>query len=151
MMNKYLINIVAVFIASITVFSLSAQTLPVLPYLQDATPSSIRIMWESSFGTESTVEWGLDENLGNTVTGISFPGMGGSVMHDVQITGLERFTTYYYLVTTGAATSATHKFKTPPFSSDNQDFRFVAMSDMQRSNADPHITHGYKSEILVVR
>ena len=139
MMNKYLLNIVAVLFASLVLSNLSAQTLPVLPYLQDATPSSIRIMWESSFGTESTVEWGLDENLGNTVTGISFPGMGGSVMHDVQITGLERFTTYYYLVTTGAATSATHKFKTPPFSSDNEDFRFVAMSDMQRSYADPQI------------
>ncbi|MCK0146780.1 hypothetical protein MWU78_14075 [Arenibacter sp. F26102] len=30
----------------------------VQPYLQDAEPNSIKIMWETSLGEESLVEWG---------------------------------------------------------------------------------------------
>lgn len=70
--------------------NLLAQTFIVQPYLQDATPNSIRIMWETSSGEESTVNYGVDENLGNTTTGIYFASDGSAMMHDVQITGLDR-------------------------------------------------------------
>ncbi len=50
------------------VMQLTAQTDPqilVQPYLQDAEPNSIVIMWETTSGEESIVEWGTTEKLGN--------------------------------------------------------------------------------------
>jgi len=104
-----------------------AQTIVVEPYLQDATPNSIRIMWETSEGEESVVMWGIDELLGNTTSGNSFSSVGAAMMHDVQLAGLDRFTSYYYQVVTGNVTSEIQSFKTPPFASDVQSFRFVAL------------------------
>ncbi len=45
-----LVNLLTISIA------LSAQTFRVLPYLQEATPNSIYILWETVGGEESTVE-----------------------------------------------------------------------------------------------
>ena len=47
-----------------------SQNINVGPYLQDAEPNSITVMWETSSGEESTVEWGETANLGNTTSGI---------------------------------------------------------------------------------
>ena len=135
-MKKFLILSIAFCLTLITITA-QAQTFVVQPYLQDAEPNSIRIMWETSAGEESLVMWGLDETLGDTTSGISFSSVGTAMMHDVQITGLERFTTYYYQVVTDQDSSVIQSFKTPPFASDEQSFRFVAMSDMQRSSSDP--------------
>ncbi len=113
---------------------LNAQTIKVDPYLQNASPSAITIMWETNTGTESIVEWGLSNALGNTDNGTSEISQGSSRIHTVQLTGLSRFTKYYYRVRTGSATSAILSFKTPPFASDHESFRIVAMSDMQLGN-----------------
>ena len=109
-----------------------AQTFIVKPYVQDATPNSIRILWETSSGDESVVNWGISEELGNTTIGEPYLSEFGFIMHNVLIEGLDRFTNYYYQVTTGGAESGVSMFKTPPFASDNEDFRFVAISDMQK-------------------
>ena len=135
-MNKFLILSI-VFSLTLIAITAQAQTFVVQPYLQDAEPNSIRIMWETSAGEESLVMWGLDETLGDTTSGIYFSSVGSAMMHDVQITGLEKFTTYYYQVVTDQDSSEIQSFKTPPFASDEQSFRFVAMSDMQRSSSDP--------------
>ena len=136
---KQLLNILFFVVISLIVLATTtqAQTFVVQPYLQDAAPNSIRIMWETSSGEESVVMWGLEETLGNSTSGNSFSSVGSAMMHDVQLLGLERFTTYYYQVVTGQASSQIQAFKTPPFASDEQSFRFVAMSDMQQSSADP--------------
>ena len=50
----------------------TAQTEPqilVQPYLQDAEPNSIVIMWETTSGEESIVEWGTTEKLGKKASG----------------------------------------------------------------------------------
>ena len=119
--------------------ALQAQTFIVKPYLQDATPNSVRVLWESDGGEESVVHWGEDESLGNTTTGEPYASAGGYVMHNVLIEGLDRFTKYYYQVETGGSQSGLAMFKTPPFASDEEDFRFVAMSDMQQSWSDPEV------------
>ena len=136
---KQLLNILFSVVTSLMLMATNtqAQTFVVQPYLQDAAPNSIRIMWETSTGEESVVIWGLEESLGNSTSGNSFSSVGSAMMHDVQLLGLERFTTYYYQVVTGQASSPIQSFKTPPFASDEQSFRFVAMSDMQQSSADP--------------
>ena len=132
-------NLLTIVFAIVLTTQSIAQTFAVQPYLQDATPNSIRIMWETTSGEESTVLWGETEVLGNASTGVSFSSVGAAMMHDVQLVGLDRFTTYYYSVVTGEAVSIPQKFKTPPFASDNENFRFVAISDMQRSGADPEV------------
>jgi len=115
----------------------SAQIINVQPYLQDATPNSIFIMWESNFSSESIVEWGLSDTLGNITEGTSFNSLGDAMIHEVKLDGLERFTKYYYRVRTGDAISDIFHFKTPPFASDNKSFRIAAMSDMQRNANNP--------------
>lgn len=116
---------------------INAQTIVVPPYLQDATPNSIRILWETDTLEESIVEWGLSEALGESTTGTSFINNAPSMIHEVQLIGLTRFTTYYYRVKTQGAISDVHQFKTPPFASDHRSFRLVAMSDMQKDNNNP--------------
>jgi hypothetical protein len=116
---------------------LSAQNMLVFPYLQKATPNGIYVLWETDEGEESSLEWGLTTALENTMTGSTTTTTSNTRMHEVQLTGLERFTTYYYRVKTGTATSEIFSFKTPPFASDNEPFRLLAMSDMQRDGNQP--------------
>ena len=118
--------------------NLQAQEIKVQPYLQDATPHSIYILWETDDNATSVVEWGTTENLGNTSIGTAQNSEGTAYIHEVKIDGLSRFTTYYYRVNSGNAVSDIFSFKTPPFASDEESFRIVAMSDMQRDNAFPN-------------
>ena len=93
-------------------------TLLVQPYLQDASPNSIKVLWETSSGEESVVEWGLTPKLGKKAKGKAFDiNFSESRIHEVKIEGLKRFTEYYYRVKTGKATSDVFQFKTPPFGS----------------------------------
>ena len=94
-MNKLLSLLIFLSTTSIVL----AQTFIVEPYLQDATPHSITVMWETNSGTESVVNWGeTATDLGNSATGTTSATDAGSVMHEVEITGLERFTTYFYSI-----------------------------------------------------
>jgi hypothetical protein len=134
-MNKRLF----IFALSVTsVCFLNAQTITIQPYLQDASPHSISILWETDSEEESIVEWGPTEALGNQTLGIAYPSSGDARVHEVQLENLERFTKYYYRVKTGPAVSDIFAFKTPPFASDHESFRMVAMSDMQKDNSHPN-------------
>ncbi len=59
----------AAFLCFFFLHTLSAQIIKVKPYLQDASPHSIFILWETDSDNESTVEYGLTADLGNTATG----------------------------------------------------------------------------------
>lgn len=110
----------------------------VKPYLQDATPSSIKVMWETSSGTESIVEWGETPKLGNKTTGKSYPvDYKKSRIHEVKLSGLKKSTTYYYKVITEHKDSNTYKFRTPPSTSESNNFNLLAMSDMQYDYKQP--------------
>lgn len=118
--------------------SLLGQEFLIKPYLQNASPSSITIMWETSSGDQSTVEWGLTEDLENITEGIAFDiNYTEARVHEVTINGLQKFTSYYYRVKTGDLVSDMYKFKTPPFGSDNRSFNMIAMSDMQIDGRNP--------------
>ena len=84
---KNLPNLLVAITLLLTAITTQAQTIVVQPYLQDASPNSIRMMWETSAGEESLVLWGPDEDLGNTTSGNSFSSVGAAMMHDVQLTG----------------------------------------------------------------
>lgn len=122
-----------------SVFAVQSQNLVVKPFLQDAEPTSMRITWETSTGTESTVNWGTTNALGNTVSGTNITGQGSSQIHHVQITGLQPDTRYYYQVQTGTALSTINEFLTPPLKSAERSFKLVAMSDMQQDSGNPTV------------
>ena len=133
-------------IAFTTLIAQSAisQIIKVNPYLQDATPHSIVIMWETDTNEESTVEWGLTDALGEEISGTAFFSEGNARIHQVELSGLTKFTKYFYRVKTGAAVSEIYNFKTPPFASDRKAFRMIAMSDMQQDSEIP----GKFSEVI---
>ncbi len=108
------------------------------PYLQDATPTSMRVMWESASEGTATLEWGPDESLGNAEVseGVASP---GGAMHDVLLDGLSPSSAYYYRVASGETSTLIYRFKTPPLPEAESSFSFVAMSDMQKSNDDPDV------------
>ncbi len=119
-------------------FQAAAQELEIKPYIQDVEPNSAIVMWQTSSGEESIVEWGTSPKLGKKASGtaeaINFDAVQ---VHTVKIEGLERFTEYYYRVRTGKIRSDIFQFKTPPFSDDGEDFKLVAMSDMQYDSNEP--------------
>ncbi|MEA1786540.1 fibronectin type III domain-containing protein [Arenibacter sp. GZD96] len=120
------------------------------PYLQDATPNSIKIMWETSSGEESLVEYGLTTKLGKKAQGIAYGiNFTASRIHEVKLEGLQRFTTYYYRVKTGKAVSEVFQFKTPPFADDHESFNIVAMSDMQKDHNQPDKWHEIANEGVI--
>lgn len=122
-------------------YCLSAQTIKVQPYLQDASSHSIYILWETDSSSESIVEWGATDQLGNTTLGTAQNSVGDAMIHEVKLQNLEPFTKYFYRVKTASAISEIYNFKTPPLASDNEPFRIIAMSDMQRDGALPNKYH----------
>ena len=64
-----------------------AQTITVSPYLQDASPHEISILWETNENPESTVEWGLTEMLGTSTSG-SVMSNNGAQLHQVTLADL---------------------------------------------------------------
>ncbi|MCF6170604.1 MAG: metallophosphoesterase family protein [Bacteroidales bacterium] len=126
-------------IFSVCVFpQLSAQTIKVQPYLQDASPNSIFILWETDSDDESIVEWGFTEALGSISVGTAHISVGEARIHEVKLENLEHFTRYFYRVRTGNAVSETYHFKTPPHASSHEAFRIIAISDMQKDGAFPN-------------
>jgi acid phosphatase type 7 len=108
----------------------------VSPYLQDASPHEITIMWETDSNEQSIVEYGLNISLGNIEIGSSQISSGLSQIHTVTILNLISDTRYFYKVITDDISSEISNFITPPDTHDH--FSFVAMSDMQRDNANPN-------------
>ena len=115
----------------------AAQIFTVAPYLQLATTNSVEVMWETSTGDESVVQWGSSQALGNEAMGAAAIAPSGVRRHAVSLTGLSPATRYYYRTVTQALTSEVYDFITPPLPTSEQSFNLVAMSDMQRDSLNP--------------
>jgi hypothetical protein len=112
----------------------------VQPYVQDVRTDSAWILWETPEGSHSAVEWGPTEALGVASCG----GTRGFIadfsldhteqVHEVQLTGLEPATTYWYRAVTGTTRSGIHHFRTAPARDSEAPVRFVAMADSQRDD-----------------
>jgi len=121
-------------------YSIFGQTIKVLPYLQNVSTSSAYVMWETSSGTQSILEYGLSETLGKSVTGNFYTSSDGiSQMHKVFISELTPDTKYYYRVKSGNLTSPIYRFKTDPSQNSEKSFSFVAVSDMQLDGGNPNV------------
>lgn len=121
------------------VISSTAQTMVVQPYLQDAEPTSISIMWETDSDNSTSVNYGTTAALGTTVAGTAVVGNGSSQIHTVTLTGLIPGTRYFYKSITGTTESAIYEFNTPKLASDEGNTSIVAMSDMQQDLSHPTI------------
>lgn len=96
------------------------------------------IMWETSSGTQSLVEYGLTAGLGSSASGTAFTSSGSAQIHTVTLSSLNPATVYHYKVVTDAAESDIFHFKTPALPSAESETNIVAMSDMQRDGGNPN-------------
>ena len=127
-------------IFAIIAISLFSQTFLVAPYLQDAEPTSIKMMWETDGGTNHRVNWGTSSgNLNQSVIATSVSSSGTNLIHQVTVTGLSANTRYYYQAASDAISSNVFDFITPPLKDSEQSFNIVAMSDMQKDGSNPMI------------
>ena len=110
----------------------------VKPYLQNATPNSIYILWETDSNSDTRVEWGTSTFLGNITSGTALYNSGNSQIHTVQLTDLQPDTRYYYRTVTSTLSSENYDFITPADPSSESSLKIVAMSDMQRDNSNPN-------------
>jgi acid phosphatase type 7 len=113
-----------------------AVTIKVEPYLQDAHPHGITIMWETDSNDQSIIHYGIDNNLENTTVGTTQISSGLSRIHTTIIDELIPNTRYYYKISTSNVETEIFNFITPPDS--HEHFSFIAMSDMQRDGANPN-------------
>lgn len=116
-----------------------AQTIVVQPYLQDAEPTSMAIMWETDSDNATSVEYGLTAALGTLASGTAVTGNGSSQIHTVVLSGLTPGTRYYYKAITGTTESAIYQFNTPALPSAESNTSIVAMSDMQQHATHPNV------------
>src|SRR5687768_3982749 len=131
---KKLLPIIFIFPASLV-----AQTMEVLPYLQDAEPTSMTIMWETGTDNSTSVDYGVTASLGTVVAGTAITGNGSSQIHTVVLTGLTPGTRYYYKTITGTTESAIYEFNTPELASAEANTSIIAVSDMQQDLSHPTI------------
>ena len=110
------------------------------PYLQNATPNSIIIMWETDSNSDTRVEWGTSTFLGNNTSGTAFYNSGSSQIHTVLLDGLDPSTRYYYRAVTSSLSSEIYDFITPADPSSESSLKIIAMSDIQKdwSNWDKY-------------
>ena len=108
------------------------------PFIQTPTPNSIYICWHSEGSEESTVEYGLTEELGQTATGSYHAFSEDLYWHWVKMEGLQPDTDYYYKAVSDSAESSTQLFQTHhPYSDTLSNVRFAIYSDSQ-SNPSVH-------------
>ncbi len=109
----------------------SGGELYLTPYLQNVTPTSITIMWETTGVIVGTVEFGENDRFDREATD-SRP----RTIHEVHLTGLDPATTYTYRVRFGDQVVSPASFTTaPPPGTEN--WRMVVYGD-NRSNPDTH-------------
>lgn len=116
-----------------------SQTMVVQPYLQNAEPTSMTIMWETNTDNSTTVQYGTSAALGSSTTGTAITGSGSSFIHTTVLTGLTPGTRYFYKAITGTTESSIYEFNTPELASAEATTSIVAMSDMQRDLSHPTI------------
>ncbi len=125
----------------LSALALSGNGIQAGPYLQDATPGSLWVCWETAANganpTESRVDYGTSPLLGQTVHGTYLNSSAGTVIHQTLVSGLSPDTIYYYQVITGSWASGVHHFRTQPAHDAETPWRFAAMSDTQVDGSNP--------------
>jgi len=112
--------------------SLSAEdAFYITPYLQNVTPTSITVMWETPEAAKGTVEFGRDGRYGQSVSEAQ-----PVKIHEIRLDGLQTGTSYDYRVLSGDGENFEARFTTAP-KPGTTDWRLVVYGD-NRSNPDNH-------------
>lgn len=99
------------------------------PYLQSTDQTSTYIRWRTLGARDGDVEFGETPALGRTASGAS-----STEDHEVQLTGLQPGTRYYYrLVSQGKPITPRYSFKTAPDASTGT-FQFLVVGDSGMNN-----------------
>ena len=139
MKNKTHYTLLVFLFILLSVSEIIGQEIIVEPYLQDATPTSIHIMWETTEGGTCKVQWGTTKELANQSERVfSIVNERPSQIHRAKLENLSPSTTYYYQVMTGQTESEIYHFTTPPLPDEEKTFQLVALSDMQRDDEHPN-------------
>ena len=115
------------------------QDIVVQAYLQDASPNSIKILWETSTCNTGFANWGPTDSLGNTTLATSVQSIGSNCIHTAKLDGLDPETTYYYRVGSNSGSASTYTFRTPPMRESESSINLVAISDMQKDLLNPRV------------
>ena len=113
------------------------QDFTIKPYLQNARPNSITIMWEYSNWDISFVEWGNTNLLGNIDSTTFDITSSSSCLFTAKLTNLESNTKYFYRVVTGESVSEIFDFYTQANNIYEKSINMIVMSDMQNSDNNP--------------
>jgi hypothetical protein len=106
------------------------------PYLQSPTPTSMYISWHFRYSSESFVDYGLTEALGQTASGTTQSISTTVLWHTTQLTSLQPNTTYYYRCRSDTAVTPIARFHTPPANgSRTGKLRFMLISDSQSNSS----------------
>jgi hypothetical protein len=104
------------------------------PYLQKGTPNSVVVKWRTLLPTESVVNYGT--SLGNLNQ--SGQELTLKTEHEIEITGLNADTKYYYVIANSAGVilpeSSDQHFKTHPISGTAQPYTFWILGDAGTAN-----------------
>ena len=118
-------------LACTTVLPSGGGALYLSPYLQNVTPTSITVMWETTGVTIGTVEFGENDRFDRRATDAD-----ARAIHEVHLTGLDPATRYSYRVRFGDQVLPPASFTTaPPPGTPN--WRMVVYGD-NRSNPATH-------------
>ena len=115
---------------------LGVQTVTRGPYLQQATPNSIRVKWRTDVPATSAVYYGeSSETLSSSVTRNS-----PATRHEIELSNLQPGTRYYYRIgnsqTPFASASAPYSFVTSPIPGTPKPTRIWVLGDSGTANAD---------------
>ena len=141
-----LISTLSLLFVSVFVFG---QSIVVKPYLQNAEPTSMHVLWESGTAAASEVQYGTTNGLGTTVQATLATGFGLSRICDAHLTGLQPATKYYYKAVTGNTETDVYHFITPPLQSAEASFNIVSTSDMQQWGAHPTVFSDIVNDNLI--
>jgi hypothetical protein len=99
------------------------------PYLQLATPNSVRVRWRTVLFAPSHLDYGT--SLGILDTGLSDATL--RTEHEIEVTGLDADTAYYYAIGTDTLTlagdDADHYFRTSPIPGSTPPLRIWVVGD----------------------
>ena len=98
------------------------------PYLQAATETSMRILWESNIPAEFKLEYYTDESHRKTEIIQPPKKTEGLNLYDVELAGLKPDTVYHYRVSSGSVSSENLIFKT--FPKKNKPYKFAVVTDI---------------------
>ena len=117
----------------------AAQNILVNPFLQDARPTSLIIVWEVDGEGKGYIDLGSSPfNLNEENPSISHIGNGSTAIHEVLIENLDPGTKYYYRVRMiNGQLSYVYQFRTPFLNTNESATHVIAVSDMQRDGSQP--------------